>query len=139
LWRFFRGYYKNYCYLPLCIFCGDHLLCAKLRPSNIDDGTGSSAHFFCRAFSTDGTKLGAGRDHIIHLWDLRRIREQLAVSGLDWKSTPYPPPTESRPLGPVVLVPSADDPANKGPTAQAPAELHPPATETAAPRIQMRG
>ena len=34
--RFFHGYYKNYCYLPLYIFCGEHLLCARLRPSNID-------------------------------------------------------------------------------------------------------
>ena len=34
--RFFHGYYKNYCYLPLYIFCGEHLLCARLRPSDID-------------------------------------------------------------------------------------------------------
>lgn len=34
--RFFHGYYKNYCYLPLYVFCGDKLLCAYLRPSNID-------------------------------------------------------------------------------------------------------
>ncbi len=39
--RFFHGYYKNYCYLPLYIFCGEHLLCAKLRPSNIDASAGS--------------------------------------------------------------------------------------------------
>jgi len=39
--RFFHGYYKSYCYLPLYIFCGDHLLCARLRPSNIDASTGS--------------------------------------------------------------------------------------------------
>ena len=36
LGRFFHGYYKNFCYLPLYIFCGDHLLCARLRPSDID-------------------------------------------------------------------------------------------------------
>jgi hypothetical protein len=34
--RFFHGYYDNYCYLPLYIFCGRHLLAAKLRPANID-------------------------------------------------------------------------------------------------------
>lgn len=34
--RFFHGYYKCYCYLPLYIFCGDHLLAARLRPSQID-------------------------------------------------------------------------------------------------------
>ncbi len=39
--RFFHGYYKNYCYLPLYIFCGDDLLCARLRPSNIDAAKGS--------------------------------------------------------------------------------------------------
>jgi len=41
LGRFFHGYYKNYCYLPLYVFCGEHLLCAKLRPSNIDAAAGS--------------------------------------------------------------------------------------------------
>src|SRR5579871_965168 len=40
LGRFFHGYYKNYCYLPLYIFCGDHLLCARLRPSDIDGAAG---------------------------------------------------------------------------------------------------
>jgi len=39
--RFFHGYYKEYCYLPLYIFCGDHLLCAKLRSSNIDAAEGA--------------------------------------------------------------------------------------------------
>ena len=39
--RFFHGFYRNYCYLPLYIFCGDALLLAKLRRSNRDgcDGT----------------------------------------------------------------------------------------------------
>jgi hypothetical protein len=40
--RFFHGYYKSYCYLPLYIFCGRHLLCAKLRRSNIDASAGSA-------------------------------------------------------------------------------------------------
>ena len=39
--RFFHGYYDCYCYLPLYIFCGRHLLCAKLRRSNIDASAGS--------------------------------------------------------------------------------------------------
>lgn len=34
--RFFHGYYDGYCFLPLYVFCGEHLLCAYLRPSNID-------------------------------------------------------------------------------------------------------
>jgi hypothetical protein len=39
--RFFHGYYDGYCYLPLYIFCGEHLLCAKLRRSNIDAAAGA--------------------------------------------------------------------------------------------------
>jgi len=39
--RFFHGYYRHYCYLPLYIFCGEHLLCARLRESNIDAAAGS--------------------------------------------------------------------------------------------------
>ena len=31
--RFFHGYYNCYCYLPLYIFCGEYLLCARLRRS----------------------------------------------------------------------------------------------------------
>jgi hypothetical protein len=44
LGRFFHGYYKNYCYLPLYIFCGDHLLCARLRPADMDASAGSVKH-----------------------------------------------------------------------------------------------
>jgi hypothetical protein len=39
--RFFHGYYGNYCYLPLYIFAGDFLLCAKLRTSDIDASKGA--------------------------------------------------------------------------------------------------
>ena len=35
--RFFHGYYEQYCFLPLYVFCGEQLLCAYLRPSNIDN------------------------------------------------------------------------------------------------------
>jgi hypothetical protein len=38
--RFFHGYYGDYCYLPLYIFCGQALLCARLRVSNIDASAG---------------------------------------------------------------------------------------------------
>jgi hypothetical protein len=41
--RFFHGYYGHYCYRPLYIFCGQFLLCARLRPSNIDGAAGSVA------------------------------------------------------------------------------------------------
>ena len=39
--RFFHGYYNGYCYLPLYVFCGRHLLAAKLRRSNIDASAGA--------------------------------------------------------------------------------------------------
>ena len=39
--RFFHGYYDHYCYLPLYIFCGDHLLGSRLRQSNIDGSAGA--------------------------------------------------------------------------------------------------
>jgi hypothetical protein len=39
--RFFHGYYDGCCYLPLYVFCGRHLLAAKLRRSNIDASDGS--------------------------------------------------------------------------------------------------
>jgi len=38
---FFHGYYDNYCCLPLYIFCGEHLLCSRLRPSDMDASAGS--------------------------------------------------------------------------------------------------
>jgi len=38
--RFFHGYYGHYCFLPLYIFSEDHLLCARLRPSNVDPAAG---------------------------------------------------------------------------------------------------
>ena len=41
LGRFFHAYYKDYCYLPLDIYSGDQLLCAKLRPSDIDGAAGA--------------------------------------------------------------------------------------------------
>jgi hypothetical protein len=39
--RFFHGYYGCYCYLPLYVFCDDHLMSARLRPSNLDASMGS--------------------------------------------------------------------------------------------------
>ena len=37
----FHGYYGHYCCLPLYVFCGDHLLCARLRTANADGSTGA--------------------------------------------------------------------------------------------------
>lgn len=41
--RFFHGYYDCHCFLPLYVFCGDQLLTAYLRPSNIDAAKHSAA------------------------------------------------------------------------------------------------
>ncbi len=41
--RHFHGYYDCYCYLPLYVFCGRHLLAAKLRTSSVDAADGSVA------------------------------------------------------------------------------------------------
>ena len=38
--RFFHGYYDQYCYLPLYVFCGDHVLCARLRTADRDASAG---------------------------------------------------------------------------------------------------
>lgn len=38
--RFFHGYYDTYCYLPLYVFCGEHVLCARLREANRDAAFG---------------------------------------------------------------------------------------------------
>ena len=39
--RFFHGYYDSYCYLPLYVFCGDQILCARLRQATSDAAAGS--------------------------------------------------------------------------------------------------
>ncbi len=40
--RFFHGYYRQYCYLPLSIFCDEHLLCARLRQADQDGAAGTT-------------------------------------------------------------------------------------------------
>jgi Transposase DDE domain group 1 len=41
--RFFHGFYYHYCYLPLYILCGEHLLGVRLRPADIDTSAGALA------------------------------------------------------------------------------------------------
>ena len=38
--KYFHGYYAEYCYLPLYIFSGEHLLCARLRQADEDPASG---------------------------------------------------------------------------------------------------
>ena len=60
--RFFHGYYDGYCFLPLYVFCGDELLVAYLRPSNIDAAStaGPSSSCWCAAC----VGLAGGEDHL---------------------------------------------------------------------------
>ena len=58
--RFFHGYYDCYCYLPLYIFCGRHLLAAKLRRSNID-GSAGAVEEVARIVGADPPPLADGR------------------------------------------------------------------------------
>jgi serine/threonine protein kinase/WD40 repeat protein/tetratricopeptide (TPR) repeat protein len=55
------------------------------------------------AFSPDGTKLIAGTNQkTVLVWNLRQIRHQLTLRGLDWNALPYQPaPDSSRALGPM--------------------------------------
>ena len=41
--RHFHGHYDSYCYLPLYVFCGEHLLCARLRSASVDGAAGTVA------------------------------------------------------------------------------------------------
>ena len=45
--RFFHGYYRHYCYLPLYIFCGEQLLCARLRTADQDGAAGTTEELAC--------------------------------------------------------------------------------------------
>ena len=59
--RFFHGYYDCYCYLPLYVFCGRHLLAAKLRRSNIDASAGAVEEVGTHR-RPDPRPLATGRD-----------------------------------------------------------------------------
>jgi WD40 repeat protein/tRNA A-37 threonylcarbamoyl transferase component Bud32 len=101
--------------------------------ATLDTSSGSPANFFCMAFSPDGTYLAAGRDHIVHLWDLRRIREQLALRGLDWHAPPYPPAGQRPVIGPVVIVNPMEDKMKSGSIAQTPPNGDQSGTENRSP------
>jgi WD40 repeat protein len=53
-------------------------------------------------FTPDGAQLlVATLDNSIRIWDLRRVREQLAQADLDWNHLPYRPAPETDALRPV--------------------------------------
>lgn len=103
--RFFHGYYDGYCYLPLYIFAGDHLLCARLRTSKIDACAGwenelpriveaiarrwPSTHIlvradsgFCRdalmAWCEDQKRTGVNVDYVFGLARNSRLLERIS-------------------------------------------------------------
>jgi WD40 repeat protein len=91
--------------------------------ATLDAGTGSSGRFYCLAFSDDGTRLAAGRDHMIHLWDLRQVRTELAALGLDWNAPPYASPIAHARLGSVVIAGPADAVPAPGSTGRKPVTI----------------
>jgi eukaryotic-like serine/threonine-protein kinase len=101
--------------------------------ATLEAGGGSSANFFCLAFSPDGTQLAAGRDHIIHLWDLRRTREQLVALGLDWERPPYPHPPDRLRLGAIVSTEASAQVLKPGSIGLEPTPVDSPHAATAEP------
>ena len=99
--RFFHGYYDEYCYLPLYIFCGEHLLCVRLREANTDAADGSLAELkrivgqirarwqrthitlradsgFCRDELMDWAERQPGVDYVFGLARNERLRRLIA-------------------------------------------------------------
>jgi len=72
--RFFHGYYDCYCYLPLYIFCGRHLLAAKPRPANIDAATGRMAAASCAWTKVFPSRTSSRRNGATSCWR-RAVRE----------------------------------------------------------------
>ena len=111
--RFFHGYYKNYCCLPLYIFCGEHLLCARLRPSNRDASAGSVEDLTrivgrIRQRCPRGALGGAGRFRVLSGTDHALVRVQRC--GLCARSGAQRAPGEAHREGPAQIPqPLCDD------------------------------
>jgi hypothetical protein len=112
--RFYHGYYRDYCYLPLYVFCGDHLLVARLRTADQDGAAGAKdilawlvarirqqwSHTriifrgdsgFCRDEIMAWCEEAKGVDYIIGLAKNERLRraiaDELAQAKALWKET----------------------------------------------------
>ena len=81
--NYYHGYYKHYCFLPLHIYCGNHLLVSYLRPSNIDGAKHVGAIMtllvkYIRRFWPN-TKIifradgGLCRDHILRWFERNNV------------------------------------------------------------------
>ena len=114
--RFFHGYYKTYCYLPLYVFCGDHLLVAKLRRADIDASAGTvevltwlvamirsrwpDVHIIVRAdsgFCRDGTMTWCEAHSVDYVLGLAKnvrlkalIEEALSQAEAQWQASGEP-------------------------------------------------
>lgn len=75
--RFFHGYYRNYCYLPLYVTCGDHLLVAKLRTADRDGADGATEVL---AFLVERIRKRWPKTHIIYRGDSGFARDGI----MDW-------------------------------------------------------
>ncbi|MCP4655028.1 MAG: IS1380 family transposase [bacterium] len=112
--RFFQGYYRHYCYLPLYVFCGDHLLVARLRTADQDGAAGTDdilkklvprirqqwpdVHIIVRGdsgFCRDGTMTWCeetdGVDYIFGLAKNKRLKRAIAAEAAqaeaEWEKT----------------------------------------------------
>jgi hypothetical protein len=65
------------------------------------------------SFTPDGTRLVVVADdgHAIHVWDLKRIREELVRLGLDWEAPPYPERASTAPKSLTIRVIGTEQPA----------------------------
>jgi WD40 repeat protein len=70
--------------------------------ATLDDNKSGFASWL--AFSPDGSQLAvASEGQVVRVWDLRRIRQQLAPMGLDWDLPAYPPAKEDKPPKPLTV------------------------------------
>ena len=88
--RFFHGYYGQYCYMPLYIFCGDFLLGAKLRIADIDGAAGSVGelkrivarirHRWPKVEITIRGDSGFARDEIMSWCEVNKVKYVLGLA-----------------------------------------------------------
>jgi len=89
--RHYHGYYRDYCYLPLHVFCGDHLLVSMLRPSDIDGSmySGAILKFLVKRFREvwPGVKIifrgdsAFARKRILHWCENNDVEYVIGISG----------------------------------------------------------
>ena len=89
--RHYHGYYKDYCFLPLHVFCGDDLLVSLLRPSNIDGTkhTGAILRLLVKRFREVWPDIkilfrgdcAFGRKHIMYWCEQNDVDYVVGISG----------------------------------------------------------